>query len=702
MATVALAAIGVVPFTTRTVAAPLDDINQYADRCATELGGGAGAYMPRKILHDPPNYGDTKEIPVFWNGKRIEYKQTGATPDKGQYLFGGRPGEKADPLKKQPAYPDGANTTGDIISKDQLRCDFWSHVNAEDGKGCLPGQRIFQTDIGTCTKGDIGQECRDDSKCGHQGKCEDIVTWTFIFRRSQPPVNGAGWGAFKEFNPYYFNNMDAIAFKKDTGATCWFDTFQVEPALGAKKVSTTKDEWWLPSTWLPPHTDTDGVPKGIPRPGGKDRVKQEVAKKFWNAPKDVQEPKRLNGTPNPGERCILCHGNGPVVVSRWINQYKDQDKDPSQFDEAKSAFPDRFDRELPYWSAAKLFPNLFFKNFGLGKHPDQQCGFCHNYWSVSANTMPGGTLAEAMTKDPPRALPPPAAPPTQLASFFRLQIDEAQAKLVGTCDGGTRKGQACVSQAGCPKGACVGGQDAGVLREMPHPFTAEAMNKTTVPGTPKDWDDEVRPQYDAMTACLRVCNAGSARAGLVCAEDLECPGSTCRALDAAFEAQCDNTVEGKPPKFVGAEGANAPGIQRLAPPTPAVKFSVTRTKCLVEKDGSETCDYEVKWDDPIKGDSDYHAADLYYLQMESVPNGKTPQTKRFCDGTNDPVKTASTQPISGSNWAQTYSVRGKLGACSKMEFRLCGGYTVGENFHAPVRSTDEGQTKTLVTACANK
>ena len=55
-------------------AAPLDDVNQYADRCAAELGAGAGAYLPVGLLPNPPDFNGTVEVPVYWNEKAISFE----------------------------------------------------------------------------------------------------------------------------------------------------------------------------------------------------------------------------------------------------------------------------------------------------------------------------------------------------------------------------------------------------------------------------------------------------------------------------------------------------------------------------------------------------------------------------------------------------------------------------------------------------
>jgi hypothetical protein len=57
-------------------AAPLTDINQYADRCSAELGAGTGSYMPIGLLPTPGNFSDSQEVPVFWNQKRITFEET--------------------------------------------------------------------------------------------------------------------------------------------------------------------------------------------------------------------------------------------------------------------------------------------------------------------------------------------------------------------------------------------------------------------------------------------------------------------------------------------------------------------------------------------------------------------------------------------------------------------------------------------------
>lgn len=669
-----LFALSLAIFAYVSTAAPLDDVNQYADRCAAELGAGAGSYMPIGQLPNPPNYTDTVEVPVFWNEKRITYVQTGATPDAGHYLFDGVAGKKRNmpgepgydnTLPNEPGYPDGANTVGDITSKANLHCDFWSHVN--DANGCVPGQRVMQKDVGVCKGGDKdGQICGKDAQCTNGGACKEIVTWSFVFRRVQPPVAGAPWG---EFHPYYYNNMDAIAFKKDTGGVCWFDTLLTQ--------TLTNNNWWVAPGTLAP---------GIPRPGGKDADKKTRAKNFWETPAQVRN------AADPNERCIACHGNGPILVSRWINQGNALSRD-----------------EVPYWHPAKLLTNPIFKKFTGNMKPADQCGdSCHDeYWGVSAQTMPGGTLANAMTQNPiaPRA------------SNYRLQIDDATGmKRVGKCAGGANNGMQCAAQADCPNGACKGGQDAGILREMPHSFDVKALDGTIVPGTPKDWDTEVKPLYDGMKDCRRTCGGG-VRAGQLCADDSDCqpsPPNTCTAIDVN---KCDATEQAKIPAFFGAQSLNdsvPPTKQRVAPPVPAVNYAATRKNCVVAADGSETCDYQATWDDPTSTPAgfdpvDYHAPDKYYLETNAVANqaAQTPATTKYCSAINTEV-TATKTDLVGSNWAKRYTSTGALAACKKMEARLCGGYAFdsvanANDAHSPVDSRSDGdaQRGTVVTACAN-
>lgn len=672
-------------------AAPLDDVNQYAERCAAELGAGAGAYIPIGQLPGPPNFSDTVEVPVYWNQLPITYQQTGATAGVGRYLFGGLPGKKRnmpgepgyDNTKAdEPGYPDGANTIGNITTKSNLKCDFWSHVNAANG--CVPGQRVLQKKIGTCEGNTAtnGMACpSDDAVCGAGGACKEVVTWAFIFRRAQPPVTGAPWG---EFHPYFFNNLDAVAYKADTGGTCWFDTIQVVPgpAPRAAKLSTTKDRWWEPATV--------GVPAGIPRAGGKDRDKQNQAKTFWNAPNEIKDAIALNGSSAPGEHCTGCHGNGPVLVSRWVNAGRALSRS-----------------EKPFWHPAKLLPNPEFKNFDTPTaKPASHCGgSCHGVWSVSASTTPNGRLAEEMTRD--LSLMP------ALASNYRRQINDATGlPKQGKCVGGANDTMNCAAQTECPAGACMGGQQAGILREMPHPFTLQAPNRMRVPGTPKDWEDTVRSGYDAMSVCRRTC-VGGGRPGAPCAENSECPGSTCRAIDPT---SCNETKLATIPKFFGAQNramSSPPTEQRIAPPLPAEAFKVTRINCLIAANGEETCDYKAEWKDILptagnfrKNQSDYFSADQYFLQTASVAAGQKPSTKDYCADTNTKVSATLTDRP-GSNWAKSYVASSKIAACQDIQLRLCGGYAFDAplgaiNSHSPVDSRDPGQVENAMTACANK
>ena len=674
-------------------AAPLDDVNQYADRCAAELGAGAGAYMPIGLFPNPPDFTGTVEIPTFWNQKVISFENVrtdsgkrcsdaGAGCNAGnsrfEFLFDGKAGHKAgetasgSPAPGQPAYPDGANTAGRVVSKAQLKCDFWSHVNTTNG--CLPGQRAVRTTVGTCRGGNEGKACSADNQCGG-GSCQDQVQWSFIFRRREAPVTGA---AFGPSHPYFSNNMDAVAFKKDTGAACWFDT------LGAG--STTTDKWWESRVAGLPVAG----PAGIPRPGGKDADKKARALAFWKTPADVGPNNKLS------EKCTSCHGNGPILTSRWIN--------------AGGAFSGRLSGEIPYWHPAGLLPNPSFKRFAEGTKPapamTTRCSNCHDAWSTIAATSPGGTLANAMTRD---------SGTSPLASNFRKQIDDATGLAKqGKCSGGANINKTCTAQTDCPAGACLGGQDAGIMREMPHSFMVQAPDDTRVAGTPKDWDTLVKPGYVAMKVCLRTC-AGGARVGRECRANSECPGSTCMTIDAT---KCDDTKPADIPKFFGAQDRDQslpPAEQRVEAPLPVDAFKLSRANCVLAADGSETCDYQTEWQDmlPSAGDfrrnqSDYFSPDQHFLQVVAVAADQKPATKAYCLGTNTPV-VATAAKLPGSNWAKKYQSSGPIAACRAVQVRVCGGYTVDAPLgatpptgHSPIDSREAGQSADTLTACANK
>ena len=678
-------------------AAPLDDVNQYADRCAAELGAGAGAYLPVGLLPNPPDFNGTVEVPVYWNEKAISFELVrtdngtrcsdaaagcNAGNSRFEFLFDGKPGHKAGeaadgtPAPGAPAYPDGANTTGRIVAKANLRCDFWSHVNTNNGNGCLPGQRIARTEVGNCRGDNEGKACTANNQCG-AGTCQDKVQWSFIFRRQDAARAGAPWGAA---HPYFFNNFDAVAFKKDTGAVCWFDTLE--------KQSTTKDKWWESRVAGAPVPG----PAGLPRPGGKDADKKARAVEFWMTPARVKANDGADG------QCIACHGNGPIITSRWLNE--------------ASAFSARQGGEIPYWHPAGILADPSFKKFSEGTKPAPAsttgCSNCHAYWSTSASTTPGGFLARDMTSD--------ASSRPALASNFRKQIDDTTGlPKQGKCAGGARDTMSCAAQTDCPAGACLGGQDAGILREMPHSFTVKAPDGSFVEGTPKDWDDLIRPAFTAMQACLQICVGGD-RAGAVCSDNAGCPpAGTCKLVDVT---QCDQAKPADVPKFFGAQERAAsmpPGEQRVEAPLPADGFKIARANCVVAADGAETCDYQAAWQDvlPTAGDtrrnhSDYFSADRYFLQEASVAAGQKPVTKDYCLGTETAV-TATTAALAASNWAKKYEAKGSLAACRAVQLRLCGGYTVDvppgarpTTGHSPIDSRDLGQRGDTATACANR
>jgi len=200
------------------------------------------------------------------------------------------------------------------------------------------------------------------------------------------------------------------------------------------------------------------------------------------------------------------------------------------------------------------------------------------------------------------------------------------------------------------------------------------------------------------------CPGGTCLA-FVCEENADCTGGgACAALNAA----CTPT-QATIPQFYGAQSAvPPPPNQFIRPPYLVVNVKIARANCVVAVDGSETCDAKTEWDDPTLGESDYHAADKYYLSSTAVGNapGESPMTMRFCGENIEAM--ASTSPLAGSNWANHYAATSALAACTKTELRLCGGYNIdsapgANDAHSPVDSRNDGdaQKATLVTACAN-
>jgi len=313
------------------------NINEYADQCACELGGGPGAYMPTGVM---PNHADSKEIPVYWNEKQISFVET--APGTWEYLFAGMPGVAN-------SYPAPDNTTGRIFNKADLKCDYWPHVESVNTH-CIPGQRSAQIKVGD-------------------------VTWTFLWRREQPPKPGhAPWDAF---HPNYHIVMDVNAYNSENEGVCWFDT------LNSNESETF--EWWVPA----PGT---GVPPGLPRPGGKHPDKMNRAAGYWDTPAQMQ-----------GEPCTGCHGNGPLLTPVWLSEENVPVDDDTE----------------RYWNAAELFaqPEMFDTAGAAGK---VSCGAgCHDLWTKGSSTCPGGDIASAMTTTPTKSW----------ASDYRLQTGVAPPDL---------------------------------------------------------------------------------------------------------------------------------------------------------------------------------------------------------------------------------------------------------------------------------
>ncbi len=87
-----------------------------------------------------------------------------------------------------------------------------------------------------------------------------------------------------------------------------------------------------------------GTPAGVPGPGGKDSAKKAGALAFWMTPAQIQHLARHE------DRCLVCHGNGPILASRRIN---DGDACRGRSDT---------DREIAYGHPAKLFDNPLFED----------------------------------------------------------------------------------------------------------------------------------------------------------------------------------------------------------------------------------------------------------------------------------------------------------------------------------------------------
>ena len=690
MKAVKLAVLALPAFASLMVsAAPLDDVNQYADRCAAQLGAGAGAYLPIGILPTPDNFSDSQEVPVFWNQKRITFQETaplnGAPrPGSGhwEFLFDGMPGAVG-------SFPDGANTVGRILegNRQDLKCDFWSHVQAALD-ACVGGAN----DGLTCPNGAAdcpGGACRfyPDGLLSRPASAAARCRYLPQSRRARRPHGMHGRRAVRwrcRVVPGHRHLVVCLpatapsqvgASHVQSDASLLLQQFRCRCLQGrhrrhvlvrhaGDREGLTKDGWWK---------DAAGMPSGLARPGGKDRVKKDRAKAFWETPAQV----RYDTDPKKGEnRCTACHGNGPILTSRWINQ-------GAVAGMLGDLFSNRISRSIAYWHPAKLLPDPFFKR--------TQCGeSCHNAWSVSANTMPGGNLAKAMTTNPPPAL----------ASNYRLQIDNTGAAFARTCRGrGTKEGQPCTVDADCggAPAVCRAGQNAGILLEMPHRFA----------GTPAEWATDVKPSYDAMTGCLRVC-AGGLQAGKACAEDAECPGSTCPMVAAGV---CADTAQATIPAFLGAQSVGPPpsASQFILPPFPPVNAAFARANCMLAADGSETCDYKAQWQDPTAGESDYFSADKYYLVKASVANqaGEAPSTFRFRSTTNVEANAAKA-PNRGKQLGHGLHRHGRPRGMH--DHRATGVRRLRDrqrsdanDAHSPVDSRNDGdaQKGTLFTACAN-
>jgi len=794
------------------------DVNQYADECACELGGGEVGYMPIGVMPS-----DAQEIPVFWNQKRITFEQT--TPGDWEFLFDGKPGQAKEicsgggneglpcmadsdcPGGTCPTagYPDAANIVGRITNTAALKCDYWSHINGPTTEmsptgGCVPGQRQLQTQ--TCTSGTrTGGACQSDGDCPG-GACGEVV-WTFAFRRVQPPqtprcTNDAtqtclvdadcpggavGTCPWTPSHPNWFSVMDVNGLNPSTGGVCWFDTLgaaaQARCMGGAKNGMKCRDraacdgapcersgtcvggtspgafclgdpecagggtcgelggmverEWWM----------RPGVSPGIPRPGGKDSAKRARALDFWDTPQVMRS----------GD-CTQCHGNGPFLISRWMNQSekicnggandtkackRPEDCPGGTCDPTIQRAPFRAFRETyeqPFWNTARLLPD---RPFFI---PSQQrCANCHGSWSTASATCPGGLLAEAMTSVPFGITE---------ASAFRLQSDIAPAM-----------------------------QSAGAMYEMPHPFA----------GTPAAWETNVRPRYNAIKPCCRVCDvgdqaglgcendsdcrrckggvddrrpclgagdctggtceggvcvvprvcgtgpretlaclgdkdcgdcAGGTSAGRACTVASDCPGGTCVPGTCAPAGACADTAAPAPrPTFFGAHEptpAFTPAVG-IAPPDAARGFRITIHEDSCQGGGGNAvCNYTIEWTDPL---DDYQAPNGYYLETVAVsseiPDPEPPAScpaKDPAGGEVSPVGQCAGGASMGadctddsdcpggtcalSSWRRHYERHGAIAECTRLAVRLCGGHC-----DPPRESIDAGQTVVVATTCAS-
>lgn len=622
------------------------DVNEYAQECKTALNAGDAGLMPEEVL---PDDSCGAEIPIYWNQKRVKYKKVdaGGNPDPAgvayEYVF-----DDGGTFKKGVAntFPDSDNTTatGRIAAKADLKCDYWSLINQDNG--CVPDQRVLQRE----EKGPGGKE----------------VLWTFIFRRTQPAIPGqANWD---EFHPFYFNVMDVNALNPETGAVCWFDTLvsgtQVDlkgacsndatrecdgatpcagggtctnpPPQAARKTGMTQKEWWK-----------KGKKRGIPRPGGSDAQTIAAALEFWDPPGQLVR--------FPGGPCTGCHGNGPFVSNRWIN--KDNRKRVSVRDDGK-----------PYWNAGGLMENLtFFETAKDAKGNKLNCGQgCHRLWAREAATCPGGTVAEIMTRSPLNVL-------TGTPAASRWRKNESV--------------------------AIPANRDTSIMFEMPDPGTGGS--------TPANWDNDFKDEYEAMKACCQdrgnctkvieptvpfsgsesetasVDHHGAAEAQ----PDLVLPGQHVRVPIAGHPPR-----EGVEPSPHGdLMGAFASRTSRdLDSVGEAGAFTARPVECKLDSRGSEICSFRLEWDDPA--DVSRRPAG-YVLEIASVADSdpsRQPTTSEHCAG-GTPAGDATFQ-AEDSPGGKRHEAVVDVPACASVSFRVCGTGAV-----QPART--RGRTTTLRTPC---
>jgi hypothetical protein len=556
------------------IQAPRTNIHTYTDQCFCKWGL-VDATFPEIKLNDPrleditPRWGKRR---YRWNNGQYEFEQTA---DMGDYA----PADVDFPEK---------GVTGPIRSLDKIKCDRQSHVGGQ--YSCALGQKRM--------------EFRDEATG---------VTWSFIFRRLESAIPKEPWGPQHK---NFFHNIDVSAYKPtsakdpqagdvEQNAACWFDTINKG---GTSQFKTEVDDDFT-----------------LPRPGGRygesreeqDRYQATIA--FWD-----------HVTPNPpgsvekdfNQDCTGCHGNGPVLDSRYYRQgggrrHKDDD--------------------LPFHNIE--FPTMDREFFEDAKVTNGGCGGdCHAYWAKNTETCAGGSIAESYVKVQTF---PPVSKHRRGVKNWEFGNPNAE---VTPADEETNALNTLLMPP---------------LQNRPivDPATSKCKDKDYKGKCVIDWIERYQEEYDNTAAC--------------------CSGApTCKTP----------IVKGRPPAYYPqqeAPPAREPYNEAVkAPSLSAAGVTVEIAgPCL---DSTPACDVRISWLDPVDGNANRHrvprAYSIDYLEKSPADAGETfADTDLDCRNKPtlvDPTSYESAAEVSpGENsYKKRFVVRvGSAIRCGKVfKARVCG------------------------------